>query len=70
MKTRTVEIIRKTDWSNGKQLEIGQVITLGEVDAGVLISLKRAIPVGESPLEGHTREDELRPVVEKRAKKR
>jgi hypothetical protein len=70
MKTRTVEIIRKTDWSNGKQLEIGQVITLGEVDAGVLISLKRAIAVGESPLEGHTREDELRPVVEKRAKKR
>ena len=70
MKTKTVEITRATDWSNGRQLEKGQVLTLDEIDAGVLISLKRAIPVGESPLEGHTREDELRPVVEKRAKKR
>jgi hypothetical protein len=70
VKTKTVEITRATDWSNGRQLEKGQVLTLDEIDAGVLISLKRAIPVGESPLEGHTREDELRPVVEKRAKKR
>jgi hypothetical protein len=60
MKTKTVEITRTTDWGGGTQLEAGQVITMGETDANVLIGLKRAKPVGESPIQGNTRERDLK----------